>query len=131
MRSATPTGQVLDRDEVEPLHERDPDESERDEEEELAAADPEPRRRDDEQEGEEEDRGARVADLRQLEGREARAEHDLRDAPVDREERRRGRDHDVAEPRLVVRAPLGEQRRGVDHEPAGYPPTVSRPQGTL
>ena len=118
--------EVLDRDEVEPLHERDADEAERDEEEELAAADPQPRRRDHEQEREEEDRGARVADLRELERREPRAEDDLRHAPVDGEERRRGGDHDVAEPRLVVRAPLGEQRGGVDHEPAGYPPTLCR-----
>ena len=128
MRSATPDREVLDRDEVEPLHERDADEAERDEEEKLAATDAQPRGSDDEQEREEENRGARVADLRELERREARAEDDLRDAPVDREERRGGRDHDVAEPCLVVRAPLGEQGGGVDHEPAGYPPTLSRPQ---
>ena len=108
-------GQVLDRDEVEPLHERDPDEPEGDEKEELATTDAQSRRSDDEQEREEENRSARVADLRELEGREARAEDDLGDAPVDREERRRRRDHDVAEPRLVVRTPLGEQSRRVDH----------------
>ena len=116
--------QVLDRDEVEPLDERDPDEAERDEERELAAAHAQPRRRDREQEGEEQDRRARVADLRELERREPRAEDDLRDASVDREQRRRRRDHHVAEPRLVVRAPLGEQGGGVDHGPAGYPPTL-------
>ncbi len=116
--------QVLDGDEVEPLDERDPDEPESDEEEELAATDAQSRGSDDEQEREEENRRAGVADLRELERREARAEHDLRDAPVDREERRGRRDHDVPEPCLVVRTPLGEQSRGVDHEPAGYPPTV-------
>ena len=67
-------GQVLDRDEVEPLHERDPDEPERDEKEELATTDAQSRGSDDEQEREEENRGARVADLRELERREARAE---------------------------------------------------------
>ena len=66
-------GQVLDRDEVEPLHERDADETERDEEDELASSDPQPRRRDHEEEGEEEDRGARVADLRELERGEAQS----------------------------------------------------------
>ena len=117
-------GEVLDRHEVQPLHERDADESEGDEEDELAATDPKPRGRDDEQEREEQDRRTRVADLRELERREAGAEDDLRHAPVDREERCRRRDHRVAEPCLVVRAPLGEQGGGVDHEPAGYPPTL-------
>ena len=64
---------------------------------------------------EEEDRSARVADLRELERREARAENDLGDAPVDREERRCRRDHDVTEPRLVVGTPIREQSGGVDH----------------
>ena len=75
-------GEVLDRDEVEPLHERDADEAEGDEEEELPPSDPQPRWRDDDQEGEEEDRRARVADLRQLERREPGAEDDLRHAPL-------------------------------------------------
>ena len=119
-----PDRQVLDRDEVEPLHERDADQAEGDEEEELPPADPKAPGRDDEEEREKEDGRARVADLRELERREAGAEDDLRDAAVDREERRRGRDHRVAEPRLVVRAPLGEQGGGVDHGPAGYPPTL-------
>ena len=121
--------QVLDRHEVEPLHERDADEAERDEEEQLAPADPQTRRRDDEEEREEQDRRARVPDLCQLERREAGAEDDLRHAAVDGEERRGGRDHDVAAPRLVVRRALGQQRGGVDHEPAGYPPTLPCPFG--
>jgi len=116
--------EVLYRDEVQPLDERDTDEAERDEEEELSASDPQTRRRDHEEESQEEDGRARVADLRELERREPRAEDDLRDAPVDGEQRRRRRHHRVAEPRLVVRAPLGEQGGGVDHEPAGYPPTL-------
>ena len=116
--------EVLDRDEIEPLHERDADEPERDEEEELAPTHAQPRGRDHEQEGEEEERGARVADLRQLERREPGAEHDLRHAPVDGEERRGDRDHRVAEPRPVVLTLLGQQRRGVDHGAAGYRPTL-------
>ena len=111
---------VLDRHEVEPLDERDPDEAERDQEEKLAPPDAQPRGRDREEKDEEQDRGRRVADLRELERGEPRAEDDLRDAPVDCEERRRRRDHHVAAACLVVRAPLGEQGGGVDHEAAGY-----------
>ena len=95
--------EVLDGDEVEPLHERDADEAECDEEEQLAPPDPQTRRRHSEEEREEQDRRARVPDLRQLERREAGTENDFRNAAVDCEERRGGRDHDVAEPRLVVR----------------------------
>ena len=94
--------EVLDRHEVEPLHERDADEAERDEEEQLAPADPQTRRRHDEEKRQEQDRRARVPDLCQLERREAGTKDDLRHAAVDCEERRGGRDHDVAAPRLVV-----------------------------
>ncbi len=59
--------EVLDRDEVEPLDECDSDEAERDQEDELPAPDSQAGRCDHEQESEEEDRGARVAYLRELE----------------------------------------------------------------
>ena len=59
--------EILDRDEVEPLDERDADEAESDKEQELAASDPQARWRDHKEEREEEDRRARVADLRELE----------------------------------------------------------------
>ena len=113
--------QVVDRDEVEPLHECDADDPEGDEKQELAAADAERGSREREEEAEQSERGARRTNLRELERREAGVENDLRHAAVDREERRRGRDHRVAESRAVVRAPLGEQGGGVDHRPAGYP----------
>ena len=101
--------QVLDRHEVEPLHERDADEPERDEEEQLAPIRPagataRPRGG---------RRGSRIAaqvfaDLRELERREPRAEDDLGDAAVDGEERRSGRHHRVAEPSSCRRgAPRG------------------------
>ena len=66
--------EVLDRDEVEPLHERDADEAERDEEERARGDRPAAATgATTSEEGEEEDRRARVADLRELERREARS----------------------------------------------------------
>ena len=111
-----PDRQMVDRDEVQELHEPDSGDAEDDEEEELAPVGAERRAREEEQEDEEPDRGARRADLGQLERREAGAEHDLRDGSVHGEEARGHDDHRVSEPRAVVDASLvrGEEGR-VDH----------------
>ena len=109
-------GQMLERGEVEPLYERDPGDAEQHEEGELPAVDAQALAGEKEQKEEESGSRARGANLGQLERGEAGAENDLGHGPVHSEQRRRGRDHQVAEPRPLVKTPLLRGQEGrVDH----------------
>jgi len=92
-----PDLEPVDREEVEPLHECEPEDPEGGEEEELVAADPKPfgpgqsKRRD------ENERRARRANLAEPERRDPGREDRLCDRPVDSPEAGRGEHHRVAE----------------------------------
>src|SRR4029453_6287464 len=96
-----PDREPLDRDEVEPLDEREPDDAVEDEETDLVARDPQAARsREREEDGEAED-SARGAELREAQARHVRSrEDDFRDGAVDGEEHRRRGDHRIAESRM-------------------------------
>ncbi len=96
--------QPLDRDEVEPLHEREPDDAVEDQQRQLVTGDPEaPRGGDRQHRGEPEER-ARGAELGQPHARDAALGEDhLGHRPVHREQGGGGGDHRVPEPR--VRSP--------------------------
>ena len=118
-----PDRQPLDRDEVEPLDEREADDAVEDEQRELVACDPEPAgRRDEDERRQAEERPGR-AKLGQPQVRDpALGEDDLRDRAVDREERRGRGHHRVTEPRVrrtgrprAVEGDLGHRRNLAAH----------------
>jgi hypothetical protein len=94
---------AVDGEEVRPLHEREPADAERDEQDQLVLSDSQRTGAYGQSDQRQADQRARAPDLGQLLGGDARAEDDLGDCPVDGEERRRDRHHQVAEhrPRLV------------------------------
>jgi hypothetical protein len=103
---------AVDGEEVRPLHEREPADAERDEQEQLVSADPQRTGAYGESDQRQADQCARAPDLGQLLRGDARTEDDLGHGPVDGEERRRDRDHQVAEhrPRLVRFAACSDDR---------------------
>src|SRR5919205_2846689 len=110
-----PDREAMDRYEVEPLDEREPEDAEEDERRQLTRTQPEPRRaRQREDEGEA-DEGSGRPDLGEPRRRKAGVEDHLRDGAVDGEERRREQHHPVAEERASVARgrPRGQDR--LDH----------------
>ena len=116
-----PDGEPVDREEVEPLHEREPADPEDGEERQLAPRGPEARGRDHEQDEHEPDRGAERSHLEQPQRREVRAEDHLRHGPVDGPEDRRRSRHGVPDPRAPMRGRLDRKRR-LAHGAAIYGP---------
>ena len=95
-QQADPDRETLDRDEVQPLDEREADDPVEDEERHLVAAHPEPRGSDDDEDRGEAEARAGGAQLRQPQARDARRREDhLHHRAVDREQRRRGDEHGV------------------------------------
>ena len=101
---ADPDRQPVDRDEVEPLHEGEADDAvEREPAELTARPDPEAPRREEREAERQPDEAARRAELRPAQRADvARLERELRDGAVDREQRRGGDRHRVADARPAV-----------------------------
>jgi hypothetical protein len=103
---------AVDGKEVRPLHEGEPAHAERDEQEQLVSADAQRTGAYGQSDQRQADQRARAPDLSQVLRRDARTEDHLGHGPVDGEERRRGRHHQVAEhrPRLVRLAACSDDR---------------------
>ena len=130
---ADPDRQPLDRDEVEPLHDREADDPVEREPAELAARpDPQPLRRDEREAEGQPDEAAGRAELGPAErAHVARLEPDLRDGAVDREHRR-GRDrHRVADARPAVAGELSRWQRELGHRSRLDDALGARARGSL
>ena len=114
---ADPDRQALDRDEVEPLHDREADDPVEREPSQLAARpDPQPVRRDEREAERQPDEAARRAELGPAErAHVARLETDLGDGAVDREHRRGHDRHRVPDARPAVAGKLSRWQRELGH----------------
>ena len=114
-----PDVEAADREEVEPLHEREARDPEEGEECQLLPTDGETRSRGHEQQQGKAGKRAGRARLCELYGREGVLANDLRDNPVECPEERRGRRHRVAEA-WVAHARERDREGRFGHEAARY-----------